>query len=105
LTVFFISLAGIPPLAGFIGKFYVFAGIIQGHFYALAVIAALNSAVAAFYYFKVVKQMYFTEPKDCAPLAKPFPLMAALGIAFAGVFILGVCPAPLIELARVSLSF
>lgn len=105
LTVFFISLAGIPPLAGFIGKFYVFAGIIQGHFYALAVIAALNSAVAAFYYFKVVKQMYFTEPKDCAPLAKPFPLMAALWIAFAGVFILGICPSPLIELARVSLSF
>lgn len=105
LTVFFISLAGIPPLAGYIGKFYVFAGVIQGHFYGLAVIAALNSAVAAFYYFKVVKQMYFAEPKDSVPMAKPLPLMTALVITFAGVLILGVFPVPLIELARVSLSF
>lgn len=105
LTVFFISLAGIPPLAGYIGKFYMFAGAMKGHFYCLAVIAALNSAVAAFYYFKVVKQMYFAEPKDAVPMAKPLPLMTAVVITFAGVLILGIFPSPLIELARRSLPF
>ncbi|MBI4549870.1 MAG: NADH-quinone oxidoreductase subunit N, partial [Candidatus Omnitrophica bacterium] len=58
LTVFFISLAGIPPLAGYIGKFFVFAGAIQTRFYLLAVFAAVYCAVAVFYYFKVVKEMY-----------------------------------------------
>lgn len=105
LTVFFISLAGIPPVAGYIGKFFVFASVIQGNFLALAVIAALNSAVAVFYYFKVVKQMYFSEPYDVSPIPEPFPLMAALIITFAGVLAVGIFPAPLIELARASLSF
>jgi len=105
LTVFFISLAGIPPVAGYIGKFFVFAGVIQGGLFALAVIAAINSAIALYYYFKVVKQMYFTEPLDSTPIKNPFPLMTALWITFVGVLILGIFPAPLIEFARVSLSF
>lgn len=105
LTLFFISLAGIPPLAGYIGKFYVFASVIQGRFFALAVIAAVNSAIAVYYYFKVVKQMYFAEPAALEPLAKPVPLLAALYIAFAGVLIVGIFPAPLIDWVRMSLVF
>lgn len=62
MTIFLLSLTGIPPLAGFAGKFYVFSGAIKGHFYWLAVIGMLNSAVAAYYYLRVLMYMYFKEP-------------------------------------------
>ncbi len=55
------SLAGIPPLAGFFAKWYVFNAAIQAHLYPLAVIGVLSSAVAAFYYLRIVKIMYFDE--------------------------------------------
>jgi NADH-quinone oxidoreductase subunit N len=67
LTAFFFamlmfSLAGVPPLAGFFAKWYVFNAAIQAHLYPLAVIGVLASAVAAFYYLRIVKIMYFDEP-------------------------------------------
>jgi NADH-quinone oxidoreductase subunit N len=105
LTLFFISLAGIPPLAGYIGKFFVFASAIEGGFIALAVIAAVNSAMAAYYYFKVVKQMYFAEPRDPGPVAQPIPLAVALMVTLVGILLLGIYPLPLIALAQASLSF
>ncbi|MDR3463892.1 MAG: NADH-quinone oxidoreductase subunit NuoN [Beijerinckiaceae bacterium] len=61
LAMMMFSLAGIPPLAGFFAKFYVFNAAIQAHLYPLAVIGVLSSAVAAFYYLRVVKFMYFDE--------------------------------------------
>jgi NADH-quinone oxidoreductase subunit N len=63
LTVFLASLAGLPPLAGFIGKFYVFAAGIKGGVVALVVAAALNSVVSLYYYFRIVKTMFFDEPR------------------------------------------
>lgn len=63
-AVFMFSLAGIPPLAGFFGKFYVFMAAIDASLYVLAVIAVLASVVAAFYYIRVVKIMYFDEPGE-----------------------------------------
>ncbi len=59
LTIFLLSLAGIPPLAGFIGKFFVFAAAIQANYIMLAIAAIINSAIAVFYYLKIVKAMYF----------------------------------------------
>ena len=56
------SLAGIPPLAGFFAKWYVFNAAIQAHLYPLAVIGVLSSAVGAYYYLRIVKIMYFDEP-------------------------------------------
>jgi len=66
LAAMMFSLAGIPPLAGFFAKFYVFAAAIKSGLYGLAVIGVLSSAVAAYYYLRIVKLMYFDEP------AKPF---------------------------------
>ena len=97
LTLFLLSLAGIPPLAGFVGKFYVFASAMEGRFFTLAVVAALNSAVAAFYYFKVVRLMYLAPATDPTPLAHPAPLFAALILTLAGVLIMGLFPSPVIE--------
>ena len=66
LAAMMFSLAGIPPLAGFFAKFYVFAAAIKAGLYGLAVIGVLTSAIAAYYYLRIVKLMYFDEP------AKPF---------------------------------
>ena len=62
LAVFMLSLAGIPPLAGFFAKFYVFLAAIQAHLYAAAVIGVLASVIGAYYYLRIIKIMYFDEP-------------------------------------------
>ena len=100
LTIFLLSLAGIPPLGGFIGKFYVFSGAIQSGFYSLAIAAALNSAVAAFYYFKIVRLMYLSPATHIDPIPHPFPLMLALGLMLAGTVLLGLMPARLISFVQ-----
>ncbi len=73
LATMMFSLAGIPPLAGFFAKFYVFNAAIQGHLYPLAVIGVLSSVVAAFYYLRIVKFMYFDEA--AVPLDQPSPML------------------------------
>ena len=101
LTVFLLSLAGLPPLAGFIGKFFVFSGTIQAKYYVLAIAAAINSAVAAFYYFKIVRQMYLTSSEDEAtPVAQPFGLRLALTLMLIGVVVTGILPSPLIQFVK-----
>jgi len=62
MAIFLLSLAGIPPLAGFMGKFYVLSAAIKAKFYWLAVIGVLNSVVAVYYYLRVIMAMYFREP-------------------------------------------
>lgn len=59
-----LSMAGLPPLAGFWGKFYIFIAAVQQEYYALAIIGVLSSVVAAFYYLKIIKIMYFDESQD-----------------------------------------
>ena len=70
LAMLLFSLAGIPPLAGFFAKFYVFLAAIKAGLYALAVIGVLASVVGAYYYLTIVKVMYFDEP---APAFEPMP--------------------------------
>ena len=113
LTVFLLSLAGIPPLAGFIGKFYVFSSAIQGQFITLAVAAALNSAVAAFYYFKVVRLMYLMPGRSSLDQPAPAPsqesvahpafLLIPLWIALIGTVVMGVFPNLFIQFVERSL--
>ncbi len=69
LAVFMFSMAGIPPLAGFFGKFYVFMAAINAGLYTLAVVGVLASVVGAFYYLRIVKIMYFDAP--CDPFDRP----------------------------------
>jgi NADH-quinone oxidoreductase subunit N len=100
LTVFLLSLVGIPPLAGFVGKFYLFGAAVRGGYVWLAVIAVLNSAIAAYYYLRVIVYMYMREPEGAsASWAPSFAGGLALGIALVGIVLLGVIPAPFADLA------
>jgi NADH-quinone oxidoreductase subunit N len=98
LAAMMFSLAGIPPLAGFFAKFYVFAAAIQAGLVALAVIGVVTSVIGAFYYIRIVKVMYFDEPREpYAPL--PLALKVVLGLATVVVVLFGIAPAPLVAAA------
>lgn len=98
LALLLFSLAGIPPLAGFFAKYYVFLGAIKAGLYTLAVIGVLASVVGAYYYLLIVKIMYFDEP---APgfARVPVELKAVLGIAGLFNLLYFVYPAPLVAAA------
>lgn len=86
LAMIMFSLAGIPPLAGFFGKWYVFVAAIEADLYGLAVVGVLASVIGAFYYLRIVKIMYFDEEK--APFeAMPMELRVIMTIA--GLFVMG----------------
>jgi len=102
MLLFLLSLAGIPPLAGFIGKFYLFAALMKEGFLWLVLVAVLNSIVSLYYYLQVVRQMYIIPPRTEEPVPTSRALSGALLIALAGVLLLGIYPAPLIELIRVA---
>jgi NADH-quinone oxidoreductase subunit N len=105
LAVFLFSLIGIPPTGGFAAKFYVFGAAIRAGYIWLAVIAVLNSAVAAYYYLRLTVYMYMRDPEG-APTA-PAPSFAgrlALALALWGVAQLGVMPAPVLDLAQAAVA-
>ncbi|WP_019906847.1 NADH-quinone oxidoreductase subunit NuoN [Methylobacterium sp. 77] len=98
LAAMMFSLAGIPPLAGFFGKFYVFAAAIKADLVGLAVIGVVTSVVGAFYYLRLVKVMYFDEPK--APYeTMPPGIRIVLGLSSAVVVLFFLVPAPLVSAA------
>lgn len=100
LTLFLISLAGLPPFAGFIAKFYVFSAAIQAGFYTLAIVAAINSAVAAFYYFKIVRMMYLVAPMQEGKVTESPIMILTLSLLIAGVFVIGLMPQPFIHFVK-----
>jgi len=100
LMIALFSLAGIPPLAGFVGKFSVFAAAIEGGYVWLVVIGVLTAAISLFYYINVVKIMYVYPPEIKSPIPVPFSLQAVLIIAVIGILALGVWPAPLSDAAN-----
>jgi len=100
MTVFLLSLGGFPPMAGFIGKWYIFSAAVQEGHYWLAVIGVLSSVVSVFFYLRIVVMMYMTE-EGAAP-ARPHisvPAMAALGFAMLATFYLGVLPTRVLDYA------
>lgn len=103
MLVFLLSLAGIPPTAGFLGKYYIFLSLIQTGHYTLAVIATLYVAVAIYYYFNVVRSMFVREVTEKAPLASSVGLRLALGVAVAATLVIGIYPEPFLQMAQTSL--
>lgn len=99
LAALLFSLAGIPPLAGFFAKFYVFLAAIEAGFYTLAVIGVLASVVGAYYYLRIVKIMYMDEPK-AAFESMAVPLRIVLGIAGLFVILFFAYPAPIVAAAE-----
>ena len=101
LAVFLLSLVGIPPTAGFVGKFYLFGAAVRSGFIWLAVIGVLNSAVAAYYYLRVIVTMYMRDPEGTPTVVAPsFAGALALFVALWGVIQLGIMPAPVFDLAQ-----
>ena len=97
-AMFLFSLAGIPPLAGFFAKFYVFLAAIKAGLFTLAVIGVVTSVVGALYYLTIIKVMYFDEPKEAM---EPMRVELRVVLAVAGIFnlLFFVYPAPLVSAA------
>jgi len=100
LTIFLLSLIGIPITGGFFAKFYVFSAALQSNLIGLTIIGVINSAVAAYYYLRLIVVMYMREPRDEAPVAPiPAGLGIALGLSLAATIYLGVLPGRVLEYA------
>jgi NADH-quinone oxidoreductase subunit N len=103
LTVFLVSLTGIPVTAGFVGKFYLFGAAVAAGWVSLALVGVLMSVVSAYYYLRVVVAMYMSEPSGEDTWARVSPASAvALGLSAGVTLLLGVWPAPLLTLARIA---
>jgi NADH-quinone oxidoreductase subunit N len=97
-AIFMFSLAGVPPFAGFFGKYYVFAGAVEAHYTWLAIVGVLMSVVSAYYYLRLVVLMYFNDQSAGSPVTgRPFGF-AALIIAAVALIGFGVFPSILLGL-------
>jgi NADH-quinone oxidoreductase subunit N len=104
MTVFLLSLGGFPPLAGFIGKWYIFSAAVQEGHYTLAIIGVLTSVVSVFFYLRIVVMMYMTEGAETVRPRLPATAVAGLALATIAVFYLGVLPTRVLDLALASIS-
>lgn len=104
MTVCLLSLAGIPPLAGFAGKFYLFSGAIQAGYLWLAFIGLIMSMVSVYYYLLVAKSMYIGESDNEAVLDVKAPARIALWICLLATILIGLYPAPLSNLAQTAIQ-
>jgi NADH-quinone oxidoreductase subunit N len=100
MLIFLLSLAGIPPTAGFIGKYFILLALIQTRHYVLAVLAVAFAVVALYYYFRIVVAMFMKNPPDTVPLATSPGLAVALGVTLGMTLLVGIYPQPFIILAR-----
>jgi NADH-quinone oxidoreductase subunit N len=103
MLVLMFSLAGIPPTAGFYAKLAVLSAAVNAGQVWLAVVAVLLSLVGAFYYLRVVKLMYFDEPRDAAPLTGPREMRALLSLNGLAVLGLGILPGSLMSLCYIAI--
>lgn len=105
LTLFLLSLAGIPPTLGFWGKYYVFASAIQIGFLALAIVALVNAVIAAAYYLNIVRYMYFMPTTREDRIEESPSLTVVLAISAFMVLVVGILPSALITWANSSVDF
>ena len=103
LTIFLISLIGIPITGGFFAKFYVFSAALQSNLVWLTIIGVINSAIGAYYYLKIIVVMYMREAREEVPvLPIPLALGTALALALAATIYLGVVPGPILGFVQQS---
>jgi len=100
LTVFLLSLIGIPVTAGFFAKFYVFSAALQANLVGLVIIGVINSAVASYYYLRVIVVMYMRDAREAVPISPvPTALGVALAISVVATIYLGVLPGRVLDYA------
>jgi NADH-quinone oxidoreductase subunit N len=104
MTVSLLSLGGLPPTAGFIGKWYIFSAAVSAGYYGLAVLGVLTSVISVFFYLRVVVMMYMAEREgETQPVRITGLGMAALTVSIAAIFYLGVLPTQVLDLAASSI--
>ncbi|MCE3222746.1 MAG: nuoN [Nitrospira sp.] len=99
MLLFLLSLAGVPPLAGFIGKLYIFVAAIKEGLYVLITVGLINIVISMYYYLIVVKKMYISEPLDTSPIKTTGPLRAVIYVGLAGTLVIGIYPQPFLDWA------
>jgi NADH-quinone oxidoreductase subunit N len=100
LTIFLLSLIGIPITGGFVAKFYVFSAALQSNMVGLVILGVLNSAVASYYYLRLIVVMYMREPRGEVPISSvPAGVRAALALSLAATIYLGVLPGRVLDYA------
>ena len=104
MLIFMFSLTGIPPTAGFIGKFYIFKSAVQSGLVWLAVAGVIFSSISAYFYLRVIMVMYMKEPKESIELTTSPSLALALAISVTAVIYIGVLPSELLDYARASIT-
>ena len=102
MLIFMLSLGGIPPTAGFMGKFWLFGSAIEAGYVWLALIGVLNSAVSLYYYVRVIVFMWVKGEAAGSPVVVGPTMAAALAVALVAIIVLGIYPRPLFELAEAS---
>ncbi|MEK6582296.1 MAG: NADH-quinone oxidoreductase subunit N [Nitrospirota bacterium] len=100
MLVFMFSLTGIPPTAGFMGKFYVFMSAINAGYTWVVIIAVIFSAISAYFYLRVVMYMYMKEPKETVQLSTSPAIGLALAITVIAVLAIGILPSAIVNFAR-----
>ncbi len=105
MAIFLLSFTGVPPLVGFVGKFYIFSGAIQGGLVWLVIIAVLNSVMAAYYYIYIIVAMYMQEGGvEVGSLTLRPGLAATIMIALAATIVIGIYPAPYMTAATTAFN-
>jgi NADH-quinone oxidoreductase subunit N len=105
MAIFLLSFAGVPPLVGFVGKFYIFSGALQGGLVWLVVIAVLNSVMGAYYYINVIVAMYMQEGGVAVASMTLRPgLVATIAIALIATILIGIYPAPYMTAATTAFN-
>ena len=104
MTLFMFSMAGIPPMAGFVGKFYIFSAAMKSGYVGLAVIGVINSVISVYYYLRITVIMYMKEPtRDFSPLTISPLIVAAIVISVVGTLQLGIFPSKVMEIVQHSI--
>ncbi len=105
MAIFLLSLGGLPPTAGFVGKWYIFSAAVRSGDYALAIIGFLTSVVSIFFYLRVIVMMYMAEPVEVpAPAPPSRAAVLALALSVAVTFYLGILPGGIMEVAAKSIG-
>jgi NADH-quinone oxidoreductase subunit N len=106
LSLFLLSLAGIPPTGGFLGKYLIFSAAVKHHHYCLAIIGVLSSVISVYYYIRVIVYMYMYDPDPRRPFVwqNSPAAIATLWVCAAGTLVLGVLPLPLWDRARIAIQ-
>jgi len=104
MSIFMLSMAGVPPTAGFVGKFYIFSAAIKSGYIGLAIIGVINAVISVYYYLRIMVIMYMKEPsREFSPLTISPLIIAAIVISVIGTLQLGIFPSKVMEMAQQSI--